>query len=310
MYHFQIRLLSLFMFTCLTREQYISLGEQHLAHAATYTPLPTNKTQTLRMQLNKEWKSICSQRHITKRTTNKLITGRCDTQKFYFAVKTHKEGQKIRPIVSNCGGPSERISWLLQKILHQLLPHVAAYLENTYQLLNNLKDLPTDARARKLPVSYDVTAMYTTIPIDEGINTNIHDLQEHKINLYGLQIKDIQILLEIVLHNNIFTFNGKFYRQHQGLAMGSRIAPIIAIMFMNRLECSAVYTHCPVDLTFYRRYVDDTLCLVNSIDDAKSMLNHLNSLHHSVKFELELPNTDNTISLLDVTITIQTEGNI
>ncbi|EYC03767.1 hypothetical protein Y032_0091g2411 [Ancylostoma ceylanicum] len=61
---------------------------------------------------------------------------------YYALVKTHKlresvdlqklteEEMKTRPIISFCGGPSDRVSWFLTKLLPSLLRNVAAHVIN------------------------------------------------------------------------------------------------------------------------------------------------------------------------------------
>jgi hypothetical protein len=45
-------------------------------------------------------------------------------------------------------------------------------------------------------------------------------------------------LYSIVLGKNYFEFNGKVYRQRQGTAMGTRVAPTYANLFMAQFEKS------------------------------------------------------------------------
>ena len=42
-------------------------------------------------------------------------------------------------------------------------------------------------------------------------------------------------LLEIVLKKNIFEFNGKVYKQLQGSAMGTRVSPAYANLFIAKV---------------------------------------------------------------------------
>ena len=59
--------------------------------------------------------------------------------------------------------------------------------------------------------------------------------------------------LEIVLKNNTFQFNGKSYIQLQGMAMGTKLVPAYANIFMGKLEhtilSSAPLNHHTIDVT-------------------------------------------------------------
>ena len=51
-------------------------------------------------------------------------------------------------------------------------------------------------------------------------------------------------LLEIVLKNNTFEFDNKFYKQLQGTAMGTKLAPAYVNIFMGKLE-QTILSHAP-----------------------------------------------------------------
>jgi hypothetical protein len=52
--------------------------------------------------------------------------------------KDHKPRIPLRPIVSPCDTPCERVSWLIERILHQLLQFVPSHLSNTQDFINRL----------------------------------------------------------------------------------------------------------------------------------------------------------------------------
>ena len=108
-------------------------------------------------------------------------------------------------------------------------------------------------------------------------------------HLLGLCVQDIMLV-----------FNGELYYQHDGLAMGNSLGPILADIFMCHLEQTAILTS---DLSpeFYRRYVDDTFCLFSSKEDIIKFLEYINSIHPSIKFDMELEN-NNKLEFLDIVV--------
>ena len=52
---------------------------------------------------------------------------------------------------------------------------------------------------------------------------------------YDLDPVDLAELLRIVLNNIFFTFEGKIQNQNHGLAMGSNVSSIVAILFMHHV---------------------------------------------------------------------------
>ena len=58
--------------------------------------------------------------------------------------------------------------------------------------------------------------------------------------------------IKFVLEANIFSFNGAFYKQVFGTAMGSPISPVIANWVMERLETISL-SKVPFQLKFYKK---------------------------------------------------------
>ena len=92
--------------------------------------------------------------------------------------------------------------------------------------------------------SYDVSALFTSVPIDPALNI-IKDLLEKDNTLKErtvLAVNDINLLLEFCLKNTYFSFQDQFYEQVEGVAMGSPVSPIVANLYMEYLEQKALST--------------------------------------------------------------------
>ena len=136
-------------------------------------------------------------------------------------------------------------------------------------------------------MSYDVIALFTSIPIDTTINIIKKQLQEDKDlqSRTNMTIKNICCLLEFCLKNTYFKFNGEFYEQKEGAAMGSPISPIVVNLFMEDLEIKAIRTsNTPPKI--WRRFVDDTFTIIKK-ENRNNFLQHLNSIHPNIKFTCE-----------------------
>ena len=75
--------------------------------------------------------------------------------------------------------------------------------------------------------SYDVTALFTSIPVDPTLNI-IKDLLEQDTTLWDRMVSSLQNILELLgfcLHNTCFSFQNKFHEQVEGVAMGLQIFP-------------------------------------------------------------------------------------
>ena len=82
-----------------------------------------------------------------------------------------------------------------------------------------------------------------------------------------------------------FSFQGKFYEQVKGAAIGSPVGPIVANLYMEYFEQKALNTapHFP---RFWHRYVDDTFVIQKEIHK-QDFLQHINSLDPAIQFTVE-----------------------
>ena len=121
-------------------------------------------------------------------------------------------------------------------------------------------------------MSYDVSALFTSIPIEPAINIIKKHLEEDKeLHLRtSMMVKHISCLLEFCLKNTYFSFQGRFYEQTEGAAMGSPIRPIVANLFMEDLEVQAIRTS-TTPPALWKRFVDDTFTIVKK-DNRNSFL--------------------------------------
>ena len=73
----------------------------------------------------------------------------------------------------------------------------------------------------------------------------------------------------VIFKESFFTFNNKYYKQEDGVAMGPPLGPDLANIFMCSFE-SKWLRDCPNDLkpVFYRGYVDDIFAMFSAPDRA------------------------------------------
>ena len=66
----------------------------------------------------------------------------------------------------------------------------------------------------------------------------------------------IKTLGNLVLKNNYFEFNGNLYLQKQGTAMGTRMAPNYAIIYMHKIE-TGLLQKTTLKPSFFKRFIND-----------------------------------------------------
>ena len=102
----------------------------------------------------------------------------------------------------------------------------------------------------------------------------------------------------MALQNN-FNFDGKIYKQTDGVAVGSWLGPSLANAFLCFHE-QIWLNDCPEDLkpVYYRRYVDDIFALFRSLDHLEKFTNYLNSKHKNIKFTYEKESNNSFLDIL------------
>ena len=135
-------------------------------------------------------------------------------------------------------------------------------------------------------VSFDVTSLFTNVPLDHTINLILRKIYREKLIKTKIQRKEMKMLLELCTKELHFCFNNKMYKQVDGVVMGNPLGPVIANIFMVELENIKVPTMSNM-LTKWHRYVDDTIAFVKE-DQIENVLTILNSYHKDIKFTHEV----------------------
>ncbi|KAK3748690.1 hypothetical protein QZH41_006282 [Actinostola sp. cb2023] len=209
----------------------------------------------------------------------------------YGLPKTHKEKLSMRPILSASGTYNYHIAKWLEEKLSPL--SVNEYtINDTFGFSDEIRKF--SIKENDILVSYDVTSLFTNVPLKETINILVNKafVNDWFNNTYNLKLKKDQLvkLLEIATTNQLFQLNGQLYEQVDGVAMGSPLGPLMANIFMCSLEDKLTEQNMVPSL--YRRYVDDTLVIMPDVETAGNFLSTLNGLHSSIGFTMELSVND------------------
>ena len=174
--------------------------------------------------------------------------------KLYFLPKIHKRLFNVpgRPVISNCGTPTEKVSEYLDFCLKPIMQNGWSYVKDSSDFKHKIKKLGKLYGNITL-VTADVVALYPSVPHEDGLET----LRERLIKIEDLKlpISDISIN-EFVLKNNIFELNGKFKQQFAGTAIGTKFAPSYACIYMDEVETEFLKTQELQPLIWFR-YIDD-----------------------------------------------------
>ncbi len=278
--------------------QYVLEADRQLNNQQHYTILPADTTLEVTKTLNSQLTNWKDEPNIDNNVLTHLRSTNPKTANFYMLPKIHKTNNPGRPIISANECPTEKISGYVD---HHLRPHVLkipSYLKDTTHFLNKLAQI-THIDENSILATIDVSALYTSIPHDEGLMAITEALDTRRDKSPPTLF--IRELTEFILKNNVFQFNQKFYKQVQGTAMGTKMAPSYANLFMAKLEKDLLQNAPGPTPTTWWRYIDDIFIIwEHSATELQNFIAYLNAAHPTIKFTQET--SSEKINFLDVTV--------
>ena len=141
--------------------------------------------------------------------------------------------------------PTTPISHFLDKLLRPLFD---LYVKNTrivngLDLIHRLQEYEANGHLKPTTIfcTFDITDLYTMLPQEESLEILKLFLVEHKVEtVNAISIDAIVQLARIVLTENAFIYNKKYYKQVLGGAMGSPFTMTLANIFMWHWEKTIV----------------------------------------------------------------------
>ncbi|XP_033116641.1 uncharacterized protein LOC117116665, partial [Anneissia japonica] len=187
-----------------------------------------------------------------------------------------------RPIISGNSTLTENISGYVDSILNPLLVCIPSFIQDTTHFLKKLNDIPPLPN-HALLVTLDACSLYTNIPHDEGIAACEKFIST---NDPAQSSPDISKLIKFILTHSNFVFHDKHYQQISGTAMGTKMAPCYANIFMAELEDRLLANSNPKP-SYYCRYIDDIFFIwEHGIDKLNEFERFANNFHPRIKFTI------------------------
>ena len=215
---------------------------------------------------------------------DKLYPSGSAPARIYGTPKMHKFSsrdsfRKLPPIVSSIG----TFNYNLAHFLCYLCSPYDYSCKDTFTFVFPIKNANL---SKKFLVSYDVTSLFTSIPLQGTIDITINLIFNLNPNL-NITKKELKQLFRFATSQTHFIFNGKFYNQIDGVAMGSPLAPVLANIFVGFYEPKWLNEYNLIKSKFYLRYVDDIVAAFYKEQDSLNFLNILNRTHPNIKFTIE-----------------------
>ena len=269
----------------MNRHDHIKKARALLDDTNTYKPIKSDPTTKLKNKLINILKMMKEERSIDDNTYKEVYPTGASAPKFYGLPKIHKEDVPLRPIVSSIGSVTYGVAKELSTIWKPLVGNSSYHVNNSREFAEEIRNIKLE-RGECL-TSFDVTALYTSIPIADAIEVIQRRLEQDTElpRRTTWSTNNILKFLEFCLVNTYFLFDGQFFEQTKGAAMGSPVSPIVANIYMEAFEDRAINTalHPP---NIWKRYVDDTF-VVQLMSQREEFFHHINQVDTSIKFTMQ-----------------------
>lgn len=283
------------------KSDYINKMETKLNDPNTYEKLKDDPTNDIKEALSQQLRSIKEQGQLNDSEYYRLLPRMTQIPRLYGQPKIHKEGYPMREIVDSCGSITKTIDKHISQIIKKYVGSNQYHVKNSTHFVESIAHLKI--QEDETLVSYDVAALYPSIPQTEAINLVHQKLctDDDLSQTTTLSAENITKLHKICVSQTYFIFNNQLYAQKHGLAMGASTSGFTANIFMEQLETTALSTFIEPP-SIWKRFVDDTFCVLKSTQ-IDTFLHHLNNQHPDITFTTEIQH-NNQLPFLDVLIEI------
>ena len=250
-------------------DDYHRKSREYMEKTQAYVCLGTNDPlPDLIERTNKYLLDLRLKHWISQKQYEQLCVDRNDVElsHLYYLPKAHKVGTPLRPIISGLRHPTIKISKLLDLLLRPLFDQIssATTVNSGFDLVKQLRQWSNiNMRQETLFCAIDIADLYTMIPQTEGVLSLKRMMDQLELKqIEGLKVETIIRLSRFVMQNNYFSYNGQFYHQMRGGAMGSPLTLTMANCYMFFFE-REIFRQISNGGGLYVRYIDDIFLAIN-----------------------------------------------
>lgn len=229
----------------------------------------------------------------SSKTATKLITYKAVCPRIYGQPKPHKPNMPLRPVVPCMTAPTYHLSKFIGNIIQSSI--TSKYnIKDSFEFcafINNVQ-IPES----HIMVLFDVVSLFTCIPkelVRRSIFKNWVNITQNTTICLDLFWEAVELCIDC----SYFVFEGEYYKQVFGTAMGNPLSPVIADLVMEDILNDAV-ENTGFSIPYIKKYVDDLFLVLplSKIDEVREIFNQQ---HTSIKFTVETE-TDGRLPFLDM----------
>ena len=214
---------------------------------------------------------------IDEKTYNRLWPTGSQPARLYGLAKVHKDVVPLRPVLSMPGSVYHPIAEQVTEWLN-VVPQCQINT-STQKIADKLATIKLEENEEI--ISFDIVSLYTNVPVEEAIEVCTDLLYSGEHQLPPVDKETFKELLKLCTCNVLMQTHDGFYRQTDGLAMGSPPAPLLANGWLSTFD-----PRIKEDAKLYDRYMDDILMEIHTAK-VEEKLGSINTLNPSLKFTME-----------------------
>ena len=157
-----------------------------------------------------------------------VLYGLCKVHK---GVSANGGPPPFRPILSAINTPSYKIAKFLVPMLSELTKNKYVS-KDSFEFAKNVREQNPEF----FMASFDIDSLFTNVPLDETIEISVKKLFGRNKKYKGFSRQQFKTLLSLAVKDSFFLFNGTYYEQVDGVAMGSPLGPTLANIFLCHWE--------------------------------------------------------------------------
>ena len=286
-----------------SKELYLKEGHNQLLNTRFYRAASTDVTLSNNKQVRTVIKNLITTLELPTRASSLCVIDSClGKPAFYMLPKIHKPDNPGRPIVSACSCPTEHISEFLDSIFNPIVSTLPSFLKDTTHTLSVFSSIQLLPDRTYRLFLLDVCSLYTSIPNSDGLQALQFFLDRRTNPL--VSTSTLLRLAELVLTLNSFQFNGQFFEQISGVAMGTKMGPSYACLFMGYLEHLVWHSYDGPLPSVYHRYIDDCIGITDMPEaDLSRFIQFINGFNPAIRFTSHI--STSFVNFLDITLTIK-----
>ena len=184
-----------------------------------------------------------------------------------------------------------------------LVRNLGTYVKDTNHAVRIFNDFHFDntTTGERFLYTMDIKSLYTVIPNNSGLEALAYFLNKRPV--LDPPTSTLTRLAELMMTLNAFTFNGDFYQQIGGVAMGSKMGPNYASIFVGYVEERIASQYHGFVPQLHKRYIDDVIGIACcSRVDLENYIRFVSNFHPALQFTHTISDTE--LSFLDITLRI------